>query len=119
METIELLVAVPSREDERKLIARAQDGDGNAFQVLYIAHRRRIFNLCYRMIQDFGRAEELSQDAFLQAFRKLHTFRGQSAFSTWLHRIAVNVVLMHLRQARNRMHEVPIDEAATPTEERA
>jgi len=88
------------------LIRRAQAGDSSAFEELYTAHKRRIFNLCLRMVDDWSRAEELMQDTFLQAYRKLSTFRGESAFSTWLHRIAVNVVLMHIRQNRARLHEV-------------
>lgn len=89
------------------LIRRAQRGHKDAFEQLYMAHKRRIFNLCLRMVDDWSRAEELMQDTFLQAYRKLSTFRGESAFSTWLHRIAVNVVLMHIRQNRSRLQEVP------------
>ncbi|MBV8206960.1 MAG: sigma-70 family RNA polymerase sigma factor [Acidobacteria bacterium] len=101
------LVTVPSVPSNQHLIRRAQQGDAAAFEELYAAHKRRIFNLCLRMIEDWSRAEELMQDTFLQAYRKLNTFRGESAFSTWLHRIAVNVVLMHLRQNRARVNEVP------------
>ena len=97
------------------LIRLAQRGDASAFEELYTAHKRRIFNLCLRMVDDWSRAEELMQDTFLQAYRKLGTFRGESAFSTWLHRIAVNVVLMHIRQNRSRLHEVPA--TATPNDE--
>ena len=95
-----------AKQDERQAIRRAQRGDPEAFKLLYDAHRRRIFNLCLRMIQDWSRAEELTQDTFLQVYRRIHTFRGDSAFTTWLHRIAVNIVLMSLRQGRARLHEV-------------
>jgi RNA polymerase sigma-70 factor (ECF subfamily) len=106
-------LAVP--QNNQHLIRRAQHGDAEAFEQLYTTHKRRIFNLCLRMVDDWSRAEELTQDTFLQAYRKLDTFRGESAFSTWLHRIAVNVVLMHIRQNRARLHEVPA--VATPNEE--
>src|SRR5579884_3207157 len=106
---------VPPAQNNLFLIRRAQGGDPGAFEQLYCAHKRRIFNLCLRMVDDWSRAEELMQDTFLQAYRKLHTFRGDSAFSTWLHRIAVNVVLMHIRQNRSRLHEVPA--VATPNDE--
>lgn len=99
-------VLITPAQTNQQLIRRAQRGDASAFEELYIAHKRRIFNLCYRMVNDWSRAEELMQDTFLQAYRKLNTFRGESAFSTWLHRIAVNVVLMHIRQNRSRVHEV-------------
>lgn len=99
--------AVGGGLNDARLIRRAQGGDPSAFELLYTAHKRRIFNLCLRMIDDWSRAEELMQDTFLQAYRKLGTFRGESAFSTWLHRIAVNVVLMHIRQNRARLNEVP------------
>src|SRR5437588_9793554 len=103
-----------AKQDERQAIRRAQRGDPEAFKLLYDAHRRRIFNLCLRMIQDWSRAEELTQDTFLQVYRRINTFRGDSAFTTWLHRIAVNIVLMHLRQNRARLHEVS---GALPSDE--
>lgn len=99
------------------LIHKAQQGDPKAFEELYTAHKRRIFNLCLRMVDDWSRAEELMQDTFLQAYRKLSTFRGESAFSTWLHRIAVNVVLMHIRQNRSRLNEVPATAASDDSDE--
>jgi RNA polymerase sigma-70 factor (ECF subfamily) len=107
MNTTESLGA--PRVSDTHLVERAQKGDRKAFEMLYVAHRRRVFNVCLRMIEDCGRAEELMQDTFVQVYRKLHTFRGQSAFTTWLHRISVNVVLMYIRQNRARAHEVPIE----------
>src|SRR5436305_6654337 len=108
-------LAVPvSRDAEGRIIRRAQAGDPEAFKYLYDTHRRRVFNLCLRMIQDWSRAEELTQDTFLQVYRRLNTFRGDSAFTTWLHRIAANIVLMHLRQNRARLHEVS---GALPSDE--
>ena len=83
---------------EAEAIERAKLGDGGAFEVLYSLHRRRVYSLCLRMTANTAEAEDLTQEAFLQLFRKIGTFRGESAFSTWLHRMAVNVVLMHLRK---------------------
>jgi RNA polymerase sigma-70 factor, ECF subfamily len=80
------------------LIKRAQAGDADAFAELFHAHKARIYSLCLRMTNNSAEAEDLTQDAFLQVFRKLATFRGESALSTWLYRIAVNTVLMHFRK---------------------
>ena len=79
------------------LVARAQGGDEQAFAALFEGHRRRVYALCLQMTGDPANADDLTQDAFIQAFRKLATFRGDSAFSTWLYRIAINTVLMSLR----------------------
>ena len=83
---------------EAEFIERAKLGDAEAFQALYDKHKRRVYSLCLRMTANTAEAEDLTQEAFLQLFRKIGTFRGESAFSTWLHRMAVNVVLMHLRK---------------------
>jgi RNA polymerase sigma-70 factor (ECF subfamily) len=83
---------------EGEAIERAKLGDAQAFQVLYDKHKRRVYSLCLRMTANTAQAEDLAQEAFLQLYRKIGTFRGESAFSTWLHRLAVNVVLMHLRK---------------------
>lgn len=80
------------------VIARAKDGDQQALAELFNTHKKRIYTLCLQMVGDVAEAEDLTQDAFIQAFRKLETFRGDSAFSTWLHRVAVNTVLMKLRR---------------------
>jgi RNA polymerase sigma-70 factor, ECF subfamily len=81
-------------------ITRAQRGDPAAFESLYKAHSRRVYSVCLRMIRNPADAEDLTQQAFLQVFRKIGTFRGESGFSTWLHRVTVNVVLMHLRRKK-------------------
>ncbi len=86
------------RLSEAEAIERAKSGDAEAFEVLYNLHKRRVYSLCLRMTANTAQAEDLTQEAFLQLFRKIATFRGESAFSTWLHRMAVNVVLMHLRK---------------------
>src|ERR1017187_1066118 len=82
-------------------VARAAGGDRQAFERLYRTHVNRIYSLCTRMVGDRSRAEELTQDAFVRAWEKLDQFRGDSAFGTWLHRLAVNVVLND-RQTENR-----------------
>ena len=83
---------------EAQAIAQAKQGDAAAFELLYHAHKRRVYSLCLRMIGDAAEAEDLAQEAFLQMFRKIGTFRGEAAFSTWLHRLTVNLVLMKLRK---------------------
>ena len=83
---------------EAEAIEKAKQGDAEAFQALYDRHKRRVYSLCLRMTANTAEAEDLTQEAFLQLYRKIGTFRGESAFSTWLHRLSVNVVLMHLRK---------------------
>jgi len=80
------------------VVVRAQAGDHDAFSELYLEHKRRVFAICMRMVQDFALAEDLTQEAFLQVYRRISLFRGDSAFTTWLHRLAVNTVLMYLRK---------------------
>ena len=74
-------------------VARAAAGDRSAFERVYRDHVNRVFSLCARMVGDRARAEELTQDVFVRAWEKLHLFRGESSFGTWLHRLTVNVVL--------------------------
>jgi RNA polymerase sigma-70 factor (ECF subfamily) len=93
---------------EAEIIKRAQNGDEAMFELLYRRHSRRVYAVCLRMLKDPAEAEELTQEAFLLLFRKIHTFRGESAFSTWLHRLAVNRVLMCLR--RKTLQAVSLDE---------
>ncbi len=96
-------------------IDAAKQGDPQAFEFLYHLHKRRVYSLCLRMTGNTAEADDLAQEAFLQLFRKIATFRGESAFSTWLHRLAVNVVLMHLR--RKGLPEVSLEETTEPTQE--
>ena len=84
-------------------VAHAAAGDRAAFERLYRAHVHRVFSLCARMVVDRARAEELTQDVFVRAWEKLHLFRGESSFSTWLHRLAVNLVLNE-RKSESRRH---------------
>lgn len=100
---------------EADAIERAKAGDGEAFEALYALHKRRVYSLCLRMVGNTAEAEDLAQEAFLQLFRKIATFRGESAFSTWLHRLSVNVVLMHLR--KKGLSEVSLDEMMEPQQE--
>jgi RNA polymerase sigma-70 factor, ECF subfamily len=90
------------------LIERAQQGDADAFAALFHTHKGRIYSLCLRMTNNSAEAEDLTQDAFLQVFRKIRGFRGDSAFSTWLHRLSVNTVLMHFR--KKSLCQVSLDE---------
>ena len=95
---------------EQELIQTAQRGEIEALSIIYEKYSRRVFNLCLRMIRDRSDAEDLTQDVFVQLFRKIHTFRGQSAFSTWLHRLAVNMVLMEIRSRKSHRYSlVPLE----------
>ncbi|HYC70172.1 MAG TPA: sigma-70 family RNA polymerase sigma factor [Opitutaceae bacterium] len=97
---------VVADDDESFLIARARDGDVRAFEALYRRHVPRVFAVCLRLAADPVRAEELTQSAFVQLWQKLPLFRGESAFSTWLHRLAVNTALMDFRATRRRTARV-------------
>jgi RNA polymerase sigma-70 factor (ECF subfamily) len=100
---------------EAEAIRRAQQGDAEAFERLYRLHNRRVYALCLRMVGNTAEAEDLTQEAFLQLFRKIGTFRGESAFSTWLHRLAVNVVLMRLR--KKTLAATSLEEVTEPDED--
>jgi RNA polymerase sigma-70 factor (ECF subfamily) len=100
---------------EARAIQRAREGDSSAFEYLYRLHSRRVYALCLRMVGNTTEAEDLTQEAFLLLFRKIHTFRGESAFSTWLHRLAVNLVLMRLRKKSPPI--VPIEATRDPDDE--
>jgi RNA polymerase sigma-70 factor (ECF subfamily) len=99
---------------EAEAIERAKLGDAEAFQAIYDKHKRRVYSLCLRMTANTAEAEDLAQEAFLQLYRKIGTFRGESAFSTWLHRLSVNV-LMHLR--KKSLPVVSLEETTQNTEE--
>lgn len=88
-------------DSEGSLIRRAQHGDEQAFATLYDLHKKRVYSVCLQMTKDVADAEDLTQDAFMQVFRSINSFRGDSAFSTWLYRIAVNTVLMKLRRRKS------------------
>ncbi len=86
-----------------------------AFEQLYERHNRRVYSLCLRMTSNTAEAEDLAQEAFIQLFRKIGSFRGDSAFTTWLHRLTVNQVLMHFRKRGVRMEQTT-DDGETPVQ---
>jgi RNA polymerase sigma-70 factor, ECF subfamily len=92
--------------DPNDLIHRAQQGDRAAFEALYRAHAGRVYALCLRLTADVAQAEERTQDAFVRAWERLATFRGESAFSSWLYRLTVNEVLVGRRAERRREQRV-------------
>jgi RNA polymerase sigma-70 factor, ECF subfamily len=83
------------------LVRRAQLGDEDAFAALFRQHKSRVYSVCLLMTKDVAEAEDLTQEAFLQVFRTVGSFRGEAAFSTWLYRVAVNTVLMKLRRRKS------------------
>lgn len=90
------------RQTEKDLVARARQGEQAAFEMLYRQHVGRVYALCLRMTGQPALADDCVQEAFIRAWRKLPEFRGQSAFGTWIHRIAVNQVLGHKRSSKRR-----------------
>jgi RNA polymerase sigma-70 factor (ECF subfamily) len=101
-----LRAGVPPRPVSDLAVRRAQAGDDAAFAELYRAHAGRVYALCLRLEADAQRAEELTQDVFVRAWERLASYRGESAFTTWLHRLAVNVVLGDRRSAWRRAKRV-------------
>ena len=95
------------RSREAELVRRAQAGDRIAFEELYRDNVRRVYALCFRMTGTADLAEELAQDVFVRAWQKLGSFRGESAFSSWLHPLTVNVALSERRSRRRRDHPAP------------
>ena len=91
-------------DDERDLVDAARNGDSRAFDLLVERHQRAIFRLCYRLAQNAEDAADLTQEALLRAFRSIRSFRGESAFGTWLYRIALNTC-RSFRSARRAVHE--------------
>lgn len=89
------------------LVARAQQGEEAAFAALFEAHKGRVYGLCLRITGSPAEAEDLTQEAFLKLFRRISTFRGDSTFSTWLHRLVLNEVFMHLRKKRKQEASIP------------
>ena len=105
---------------EAEAIQRARNGDREVFEYLYRSHSRRVYAVCLRMVGNTTEAEDLTQETFLLLLRKIHTFRGESAFSTWLHRLAVNLVLMRLRKKSPPMVSIeatpePDDQTVSPS----
>src|SRR5436189_498271 len=98
-----------------ELAAASAAGDAAAFEKLYQLHHRRVYSLCLRMLGNATEAEDLTQDVFVQLYRKIGSFRGDSAFTTWLHRMTVNQVLMHFRK-RTVKYEKTTEEGETPVQ---
>jgi RNA polymerase sigma-70 factor, ECF subfamily len=113
----------PTRSDvselpEAEAIRLAKSGDERGFERIYRLHSQRVYALCFRMMRgNAAEAEELTQESFLQLFRKIGTFRSESAFSTWLHRLAFNIVLMRLRKHSHQV--LSLDEMLEPHEQTA
>lgn len=104
-----------SELSENEAVRLAQAGDSDGFERLYQLHSRRVYRLCLHMVKNPAEAEDLTQSAFLQAFRKIQTFRADSRFSTWIHRLTVNIVLMHFRKSKRR--ELSLDETLQSNDE--
>src|SRR5450755_1637994 len=98
-------------DSDLDLLKRAQQGDADAFASLFHVHKAKVYSVCLRLTNNTAEAEDLTQDAFVQVFRKLATFRGDSALSTWLYRVAVNTVLMHFR--KKGLKQISLDEPAS------
>jgi len=114
--TTELVTAAEtetSQNSDYALAQRASQGEMAAFEELYQRHNRRVYSLCLRMTQNVSEAEDLAQEVFIQLFRKLGSFRGESAFTTWLHRLTVNQVLMHFRKRSVKLEQTT-EEGETP-----
>ena len=117
-----MISAAPSVEWETGLIQRARSGDMRAFERLYRDHIGKVYGLCLRLVRDPGAAEDCAQEAFINAWRALGRFETRSSFKTWLHRIAVNVVLNRRRKVSTHAEmtsltgDVDEDVAAPPGE---
>jgi RNA polymerase sigma-70 factor (ECF subfamily) len=98
-----------------ELAQQSASGDTEAFEQIYRRHFRRVYALCLRMLGDPTQAEDLTQDVFVNLFNKIGSFRGESAFTTWLHRMTVNQVLMYFRKASTRS-ELTTEEGETPVQ---
>ena len=104
--------ASPTTEESVPLVERARNGDREAFEQIYRQQVGRVHALCWRLTGDADLAEELTQEAFVRAWRKLHLFAGRSAFATWLHRLTVNVVMAdHRMHGVRRRRQLPLEEA--------
>ena len=107
------LETAAQRRADAELLRLAREGNEEAFSSLFQAHKAKVYALCLRMTGNVGEAEDLTQDAFFQVFRKIGNFRGESAFSTWLYRVTMNTVLMHFRKKGTR--HVSLEEPVTRT----
>ena len=102
--------------DEAACIRLAQRSDAKAFESLYRMHVDKVYGLCLRMTKNVSEAEDCTQEAFIQAWKQLTKFRGESAFSTWLHRVAVNTVLGRMRKSKREQDRIQaVSDTSTPT----
>lgn len=106
-------IETPQVDSDLALARASAAGDTAAFERLYQQYNRRVYSICLRMLGNPTEAEDLTQDVFVQLFRKIGSFRGESAFTTWLHRMTVNQVLMHFRK-RGVRHESTTDDGELP-----
>ena len=111
-------VTSPATTD-KEYVALAKAGETTAFEALYLTHRGKVYALCLRMTRDATEAEDLTQEAFVRAWKKLNTFRGDSAFSTWLHRLTVNLVLTNRRSHTRRTSRVTTTDDLTPFDKKS
>jgi RNA polymerase sigma-70 factor (ECF subfamily) len=103
--------------DERTLVQQAQQNDTRAYEQLYRLHQGRVYGLCMRLCRDRDMAEDLTQEAFVLAWRKLATFRGDSAFGSWLYRITTNVALSYLRKQKTFLTSLTSENREEPSAE--
>jgi RNA polymerase sigma-70 factor (ECF subfamily) len=99
----------PQVDSDLELVRASAAGDAAAFEALYQRHNRRVYSICLRMLGNPTEAEDATQDVFVQLFRKIGSFRGESAFTTWLHRMTVNQVLMRFRKRGVRLESTTDD----------
>jgi RNA polymerase sigma-70 factor (ECF subfamily) len=98
-----------SRDTDQELTKKVAGGDMAAFEEVYRRHQRLVYGLCLRMTQNATEAEDIAQDVFVHLFRTIGSFRGEAAFTTWLHRLTANRVLMHFRKVKSRRDETTDD----------
>jgi RNA polymerase sigma-70 factor, ECF subfamily len=114
-EVKETVNIIDAKSNDFVLTQAAGKGDMIAFEEIYTRHHRRVYSICLRMLQNTHEAEDLTQEVFIQLYRKIGSFRGDSAFTTWLHRMTVNQVLMHFRK-RTVKYEKTTEEGETPVQ---
>ena len=118
--TASLQLVPDSHDHDRELARRALGGDDAAFEELYHSHSGRVYALCLRMSGTRERASELTQDVFVHVWERLSSFRGESALSSWIYRLTVNLVLSNVRRDQRRLtHEVNEEEDRTDTPDRS
>jgi RNA polymerase sigma-70 factor (ECF subfamily) len=117
MEAQVVALATDQAVDEKRWVRLAQEADTSAFEKLYRANVDKVYGLCLRMTGNASEAEDCAQEAFIQAWNKLSKFRGDSSFSTWMHRVAVNVVLGRMRKSKREQDRIrAVSEVAPPAQ---